>query len=171
MKTEEYQRILSILGYSLGQCDGKHGAKTTTAVKNFQKKYGLKVDGVVGKNTIAKLKSVGEAYCKNFKKSEFTCKCGCKTNKQLLSSIMLAQKVRSHFGKASRINSGTRCTKHNKAVGGVANSRHLVGKAFDINVSHTPSTSVNAYAQSLIRSGIARYAYRINANAVHIDVL
>ena len=30
------------------------------------------------------------------------------------------------------INSGYRTAKHNKKVGGVANSRHIQGKAFDI---------------------------------------
>ena len=48
------------LGYSLGSygIDGDFGSMTDKAVRAFQKKYGLVVDGQVGKNTRAKLKSV-----------------------------------------------------------------------------------------------------------------
>ncbi|MBP5976220.1 peptidoglycan-binding protein [Brasilonema sp. CT11] len=35
--------------------DGEFGANTETAVKNFQKFYGLTIDGVVGSKTWAKL--------------------------------------------------------------------------------------------------------------------
>lgn len=35
------------------------GAITQAAVKDFQKKYGMKVDGIVGKQTIGKMKSLG----------------------------------------------------------------------------------------------------------------
>lgn len=45
------QRLLNALGYSSGSVDGIFGAKTDTAVKSFQKKKSLTVDGIVGKNT------------------------------------------------------------------------------------------------------------------------
>ncbi|MBW4508179.1 MAG: peptidoglycan-binding protein [Scytonematopsis contorta HA4267-MV1] len=38
--------------------DGDFGANTETAVKNFQKYYGLTIDGVVGAKTWAKLQAV-----------------------------------------------------------------------------------------------------------------
>lgn len=38
--------------------DGSFGAKTLAAVKKFQKKYGLEVDGIVGTITRAKIKSL-----------------------------------------------------------------------------------------------------------------
>ncbi|KAB8335590.1 hypothetical protein SD80_004625 [Scytonema tolypothrichoides VB-61278] len=37
------------------QVDGEFGGNTETAVKNFQKYYGLTIDGVVGPKTWAKL--------------------------------------------------------------------------------------------------------------------
>ena len=46
----ELQRLLNDHGYSL-DVDGKFGAKTLEAVKDFQKKSGLKVDGIVGAQT------------------------------------------------------------------------------------------------------------------------
>ena len=40
--------------------------------------------------------------------------------------------AREKLGKPITVNSGFRCTKHNAAVGGVANSQHLRGEAADV---------------------------------------
>jgi len=45
--TEDAQRNLNILGYDL-EVDGKLGPKTRAAVRDFQEKQGIGVDGVVG---------------------------------------------------------------------------------------------------------------------------
>lgn len=45
------QRLLTALGYGCGSVDGIFGSKTLIAVKEFQTKKGLTVDGIVGKNT------------------------------------------------------------------------------------------------------------------------
>lgn len=50
----ELQRILVDKGYDL-DVDGKFGAQTYAAVRTFQAKAGLKVDGIVGPNTWAAL--------------------------------------------------------------------------------------------------------------------
>lgn len=42
---------LKTAGYNIGNIDGIYGSKTLSAVKSFQKKNGLAVDGIVGKNT------------------------------------------------------------------------------------------------------------------------
>lgn len=46
---------LNKLGYNCGNSDMIYGAKTIIAVKNYQRANGLKVDGIVGKNTFEKL--------------------------------------------------------------------------------------------------------------------
>lgn len=46
---------LNSLGYSCGNADGICGAKTVNTIKSFQRKNGLIVDGICGKNTWAKL--------------------------------------------------------------------------------------------------------------------
>lgn len=51
------QRRLKELGYSVGSIDGKFGPNTFKVVKKYQKDYGLKVDGIVGKSTYKKLVS------------------------------------------------------------------------------------------------------------------
>lgn len=45
--------------YPAGTADGIFGVKTTDAVKQFQRENGLVVDGIVGKNTWAKLYPIG----------------------------------------------------------------------------------------------------------------
>lgn len=49
------QTKLKNWGYYTGSVDGIFGAKTTTAVKYFQRRNGLTVDGIVGKKTAAAL--------------------------------------------------------------------------------------------------------------------
>ena len=49
------QQKLKNWGYYSGAVDGIFGAKTTAAVKLFQKKNGLAVDGIVGAKTLAAL--------------------------------------------------------------------------------------------------------------------
>lgn len=46
---------LKTAGYTVGNIDGIFGTKTENAIKNFQSKNGLLVDGVVGINTWNKL--------------------------------------------------------------------------------------------------------------------
>ncbi len=49
------QKRLIELGYLTGAADGKFGDKTENAVRSFQKRNGLTVDGIVGNATNAKL--------------------------------------------------------------------------------------------------------------------
>ena len=58
------QTKLNKVGYKLN-VDGDYGSATKAAVTSFQKKYNLEVDGVAGKNTIAKLDAVIAAKSKN----------------------------------------------------------------------------------------------------------
>ena len=53
--TTEVQKRLKKWGYYTGAVDGINGPKTISAVKRFQKKYGLTQDGIVGPLTAAKM--------------------------------------------------------------------------------------------------------------------
>ena len=57
---KELQTGLIKMGYNLGKygADGDYGSKTYAAVRAFQKKYGLTVDGVFGAKSYAKWKEV-----------------------------------------------------------------------------------------------------------------
>lgn len=52
------QTRLNEEGFKCGNIDGIFGSRTTDAVKKFQKKKGLKVDGLAGKNTVTALGGV-----------------------------------------------------------------------------------------------------------------
>jgi peptidoglycan hydrolase-like protein with peptidoglycan-binding domain len=54
---KKVQQRLKKLGYYTGSADGDYGGGTKTAVKNFQKRNGLTVNGTVNKKTLAKLNS------------------------------------------------------------------------------------------------------------------
>ena len=75
---------------------------------------------------------------KNFYKSEFDSKDGAEMPKEVFYNVVkLAiqlQVLRDYLGEPIKINSGYRSPKHNKAIGGVKNSQHVLGKASDIKV-------------------------------------
>ena len=170
------QTMLNGKGYNLS-IDGIVGEATINAIKDFQSKNGLPVDGIAGMQTYNKLNGstptpTGKYTCKYFKDSEFTCKCGCGLNLQKNKIKQIADEIREHFGKPAIISSGTRCVKHNKKVGGVAGSYHTTGNAIDIIIPGVSGIQVLAYTKQIVAQGRARYTYggtRQMGNAVHID--
>ena len=76
---------------------------------------------------------------KNFKIQEFVCHCGCEMPPEVKANIEalvanVLDPLREAYGKPIYVNSGYRCEKHNKAVGGVPKSQHMLGQAADISV-------------------------------------
>ena len=55
--TREIQQALKNAGFYQGTVDGKMGAVTRDAIKEFQRVHGLTDDGVVGRRTWAKLRA------------------------------------------------------------------------------------------------------------------
>ena len=72
---------------------------------------------------------------KNFKVSEFACKCGCGFNIIDQRVINMAQTIRDTLGVPVKVNSGCRCEKKNSACGGTKGSFHMKGKAADLSCS------------------------------------
>ena len=56
-EVQQLQTMLKALGYDCGLADGAFGAKTDAAVRAFQQKEGLLIDGIVGKQTWTLLES------------------------------------------------------------------------------------------------------------------
>lgn len=198
MTTKQIQHLLAYLGYYVGSIDGVWGAGSKTACKAFQQDFGgIGVDGIAGTETQKALKhavaygiektvtevtevteeteTTGTFWdeIKYFTREEFKCKCGGKYCNGYPAEpqeplVRAAVKVREHFGVPVTISSGLRCPTHNANNNGVYNSRHLSGKAMDFSVRGFNATSVLPYVQSLSE---IRYAYAIDSNWVHMDIL
>lgn len=140
------QETLRALGYEPGPSDGLPGEITAVAVSAFQRDRDLTVDGIVGERTnTALLLALNERIClplpaadpisndldlKDFAPDEFACPCGCGLDvADALKSF--AQSLRNAFGWPLVITSGGRCPTVNRDAGGVPDSCHLTGEAFD----------------------------------------
>ena len=104
------------------------------------------------------MKRTKKRMTKNFKQSEFDCKCGCEMPEYVLANVTkLAnqlQYVRDNVAMPITINSGYRCQAHNKSVGGSENSQHLLGKAADIVINGLdPVLDTYDYLDDLMRTG------------------
>lgn len=90
---------------------------------------------------------------KYFKFEEFRCKCcgglppDAQENIRALVEAVL-DPARERYGGPVTVNSGFRCPKHNKEVGGVANSQHMRGEAADITAG---STQANKELKRIIK--------------------
>ena len=93
----------------------------------------------------------------NFNKAEFDCKCGCEMPKEVLINIQkLAnqlQILRNKVGVSVKINSAYRCIKHNKSIGGVSNSQHVLGKASDVVINGFKASKTFDSISELINDG------------------
>ena len=101
-----------------------------------------------------------------FKSAEFECKCGCWKNNIDPDLIMLLDEARELAGVPFIINSGCRCKKHNRRVGGKTTSSHLRGKAADIKA--TSSKARFAILQALFMAGFNRIG--VGKKFIHVDI-
>ena len=91
-----------------------------------------------------------------FKEKEFACRCCgelppfARENIEALVRNVL-DPVREKLGRPIVVNSGYRCEKHNKDVGGVRNSQHMKGEAADIAPAGFKSSSVPEFKSELER--------------------
>lgn len=100
--------------------------------------------------TYDKKKDINLQLSKNFKLSEFDCKCSRCTTVLLDDALVeILQKIRDHFGVSVNVNSGYRCAEHNAEVGGDPGSHHVKGMAADITVKGVEPEEVARYAESI----------------------
>lgn len=181
MTDVQKQCLLKYLGYYAGSIDGIFGNQSKQATKDFQADYGLNDSGVFDSATEEKIlqaltgaiEKVADFWeeVQYFKKDEFRCKCGrfcngfpAQPEKKLL---LLADRVRGHFGVPMVVSSGVRCQQHNTNVGGAAASRHMSGKAMDFTVKGKTASEVLAFVKTQPE---VRYSYAIDGNYVHMDI-
>lgn len=93
-----------------------------------------------------------------FASKEFDCSC-CGENHMDRETLEMLDTARAYAEVPFKINSGWRCEKHNKAVGGKKNSAHIWGKAVDIAAPDSRSRFWIVYGliqAQFIRIGIAK---------------
>jgi len=197
MTEKQKQCLLTFLGYDTGGVDGIWGERSRHAVEVCQEDLGIPADGVWGKQTeTAILEAVytydeeeasGAAdtntghtevfwdHIRYWSREEFACRCGeyhapycdgfpAEPDQTL---VELLDDIRAHFGRPAHRSSGLRCPQHNRDSNGVANSKHLTGKAMDFYVEGVPGETVRSYAASDPR---CNYTYVIEGNYVHVEV-
>jgi len=102
-----------------------------------------------------------------FRKSEFTCRCGCSQNNISHSLVKLLNTARNISKTPFKIDSAYRCKEHNSSeeVKGSSTSSHLKGYAVDIRVTN----SVHRFKilQALIFVGFKRIG--VYKNFIHCD--
>jgi len=112
---------------------------------------------------------------KHFSKGEFACRCGCGAahiHPQLLAGL---EALREKAQAAVFIQSGCRCRRRNRAVGGAANSYHLCcdgapGRAADVKVRGCSVREIYEMARTIPvfqGGGIGVYPEQ---GFVHLDV-
>ena len=101
----------------------------------------------------------------HFLANEFRCK-HCRELRIDAQLIIKLEELRQAIGdQPIVVTSGYRCPVHNKAVGGVANSQHLQGKAADIYVNGMNCRDLAHWARKVGFSFVKVYPGRI-----HVDV-
>ena len=185
MTVKQIQHLLAYLGYYRASVDGIWGNQSSAAASRFQQDYGLPVDGIAGEETQEALKQAisngmsekqtatefwsGIRY---WNREEFRCRCGGKYCNGFPAEpsetlVQLVDDLRQRAGRPAHASSGLRCSTWNAIQGGVANSRHLSGKALDFSVEGMSGNQLLSLAQSDPRT---RYAYIIDGGWVHVDV-
>lgn len=106
---------------------------------------------------------------KNFKLSEFVCHDGNNEAVINMYGIELLQQLRDVLRKPIFVAAAYRSIKHNAAVGGSPNSRHLKGEAYDIKVPGFTPRQVALAAQRLGFTGIGVYIHN-GQYFTHLDV-
>ena len=106
-------------------------------------------------------------FDKGFKRYEFACKCGCGFDTVDVELLHVLETLKKELGGVVKINSGCRCSAHNKVVGGKDDSQHLCSKGADIVVSGLNPSVVFDY---LVLRFPGQYGIGKYKTFTHIDV-
>lgn len=194
MDTKQIQHLLGYLGYYALAVDGSWGTGSRESCRRFQEDYGLEPDAIPGtatqrmlldavsgaavKKTGSGTEKRGEAGAfwesiRYFRRADphIGCPCGAcggfpaEPTEKLMR---LADAVRAAAGKPMLPTSTVRCRAHNAAVGGVGNSRHLLGQAMDFGIPGLSAGQILAIVRAQPQTA---YCYAIDSSHVHMDVL
>ena len=104
----------------------------------------------------------------NFSAEEFACRCGCGELWWDEAAFNGAQKVRTLLGRAVVFNSVHRCRKHNRIVGGAADSEHLK-IAFDFSLRRPKVTAEEIQILQAVFVAAGFRTFGLYRNFIHVD--
>jgi uncharacterized protein YcbK (DUF882 family) len=115
---------------------------------------------------------------KDFSNAEFACKCGKCGLPTSVHPLLIAglQKMRDETGQKITVDSGGRCVEHNRAVGGVGKSEHLVTpedpvcKAADVEIDGMTSEQAFKVAETVPEFANAGIGVYDPDRIVHVDI-
>lgn len=95
--------------------------------------------------------------------------CGmCPTESAMWFLLSLAREYYAKFNKKLLVTSGARCFSHNAEVGGVPNSAHTKGLAFDVHFDNSRETYF--IIAHLYKMGVPRIGINFARAFVHFDI-
>ena len=128
-----------------------------------------KADGTPVYPTYEKGKKVKLAP--SFVTTEFDCNGNgcCSTTPIDPKLIEYLQDIHDHFNATTNVVSGYRCETYNKKINGATKSRHMAGRAADIQVTGVSPKLVAQYAEQIGIKGIGLYDTDADGHFVHVD--
>lgn len=185
LSVKEYQTYLKKIGLYTKEIDGIIGSGTKKAIYQFNTIFLNVKNDIYTENTDRLLKIIYNAYSKsvymtddlwqyfkNFKKTEYKCKCKGKycngyPHEISIHIVMADQYARNIYGKSVSITSGLRDIKWNDIQGGTDNSVHPKGQASDSGINEVKASTLRTTYKEL---AFVYYAYDITSKYVHKSV-
>lgn len=138
------QQKLKNWGYYSGSVDGIYGPKTKAAVEYFQRKNGLKVDGIVGKATFAALGMMEQAGQSGSQSNGYT-----NSDTYLLARCIYAEaRGENYTGQVAVgavVLNRVRSSKFPNTIAGVIYQKNAFTAVSDGQINLTPNqTAINA---------------------------
>tara|TARA_R110002020_G_C15845761_1_gene735629 strand:+ start:31 stop:423 length:393 start_codon:yes stop_codon:yes gene_type:complete len=111
------------------------------------------------------LKNQNKVKLKHFKKSEFTCKCGCGETVISDNLLVMLEKAREFSGRPFKINSGYRCKNHPESKKNPTSS-HIKGLAVDIECKDSNTRAI--MMDALVFAEFERFG--LHKSFIHVDI-
>ncbi len=90
----------------------------------------------------------------------------CGLNNMQQETLTKFDEIREYLGRPLKITSGSRCSTHNFAVGGKADSEHLYGFALDLQCNN--SSDRYELVQAMMTKGVRRIGVYKDKLTVHM---
>lgn len=161
----QIQTKLKRWGYYKGDVDGIYGSQTVSAVKLFQRKNGLSVDGIAGKNTLAAMGIYSSSSGSSSSGSNSN-----SSNVNLLSRLVYGEaRGESYTGQVAVAAVVLNRVKHSSfpnSISGVIYQKGAFDAVSDGQINMTPDATAKKAAQDAINGWDPSYGaiYYFNPN-------